>query len=114
MKILSIIAVSISLILSACNKENNLLEDGEMLFLNHKGASMPVLVRGNFDADVILMMVHGGAGGSSAPHIEDFQGMLEPEYMVAYWDQRQAGSSQGIYKKEDVTIDLMAEDMQDT
>jgi len=73
---------------------------------------MPVLVRGNFDSDVILLMVHGGVGGSSGPHIEDFSGMLEEKYMVAFWDQRHAGSSQGNFDKEDFTIDLMAEDMQ--
>ena len=100
------------LLLTACNDENELLKKGEMLFLKHKGASMPLLVRGNFNSDVILLMVHGGAGGSSGSHIEDFNEMIEPEYMVAYWDQRHAGSSQGNFDKEDLTIDLMAEDMQ--
>ena len=112
MKKISIIIAICSLVFTACNKENNLLEDGDMLFLNHKGASMPILVRGNFSSDIILLMVHGGAGGSSAANIEDFQGMLEPEYMVAYWDQRHAGTAQGNFDKEDLTIDLMAEDMQ--
>ena len=38
--------------------------------------------------------------------------MVEQEYMVAYWDQRHAGSSQGNFDQDDLTIDLMAEDMQ--
>ena len=96
----------------SCDKSNNLLEDGEMLFLKHKGASMPVLMRGNFDSDVIVLFLHAGAGGSSASHIVDFAGMVENEYLVAYWDQRHAGSAQGNFPKEDLTIDLMAEDMQ--
>ncbi|MEL6562392.1 MAG: alpha/beta fold hydrolase [Bacteroidota bacterium] len=89
-----------------------LLTEGDMLFLKHKGASMPVLVRGNFDSDVIILFLHGGAGGTAASHIEDFKEMVEPEYIVAYWDQRHAGSSQGNFDKDDWTIDLMAEDMQ--
>lgn len=98
--------------MASCNKENNLLENGDMLFLRHKGASMPVLVRGNFDSEVIILFLHGGAGGTAADHIEDFAGLVEKEYMIAYWDQRHAGSSQGNFAKEDLTIDLMAEDMQ--
>lgn len=98
--------------LMACQQENNLLTEGEMLFLRHEGASMPLLVRGNAASNVILLMVHGGAGGSSASHIEDFMGRLEPDYMVAYWDQRHAGSSQGAFAKEELTLDRMAEDMQ--
>lgn len=112
MQKISFLIILGSLVLLSCNQENNLLSEGDMLFAQHKGASMPVLVRGNFDSDVILLMVHGGIGGSSAPHIEDFEGMLEPEYMVAYWDQRQGGSAQGNFDKEDFSIDLMAEDMQ--
>jgi pimeloyl-ACP methyl ester carboxylesterase len=91
---------------------NNLLEEGDLLFLRHEGASMPILVRGNFESDVIILFLHGGAGGTAATHIEDFAGMVEEEYMIAYWDQRHAGSSQGSFDKEDLTIDLMAEDMQ--
>jgi len=101
-----------TIILTSCNEENNLLEEGDMLFLRHKGASMPVLVRGDFNSDVIILFLHGGAGGTSASHIEDFAGMVEKEYMVAYWEQRHAGSSQGNFNKDDLTIDLMAEDMQ--
>jgi pimeloyl-ACP methyl ester carboxylesterase len=100
-----------SLLFTACRKENELTKSGEMLFLKHKGASMPVLVRGNFDSDVILLIVHGGAGGSSGDHIEDFKSFIEPKYMVAYWDQRHAGASQGNFDKDELAIDLMAEDM---
>ncbi|MEM6347405.1 MAG: alpha/beta hydrolase [Bacteroidota bacterium] len=98
--------------LFACEKENNLLKEGEMLFLKNKGASMPILVRGNFDSDVILLILHGGAGGTSANHIEDFSGLVEAEYLVAYWEQRHAGSAQGSFDKEDLSIEQMAEDMQ--
>lgn len=108
----SFLILLLAFAVSSCDKTNNLLEDGDMLFAQHKGASMPVLVRGNFESDVILLMVHGGIGGSSDAHIEDFEGMLEPDYLVAYWDQRHAGSSQGNFSQDEFTIDIMAEDMQ--
>ncbi|MEO0470273.1 MAG: alpha/beta hydrolase [Bacteroidota bacterium] len=112
MKLYQSIIMLLSLGLLSCQGENQLLKQGDMLFLRHKGASMPVLVRGNPQADAILLVIHGGAGGSASAHIEDFKNFVEPEHLVAYWDQRQAGNSQGKFAKEDLTIDLMAEDMQ--
>lgn len=112
-KIRQVLLCSLFLLaITSCEKENNLLEEGEMLFLKHKGASMPILTRGNFASDVIILFVHGGAGGTSATHIEDFAGMIEEKYLIAYWDQRHAGSAQGNFDKDELTIDLMAEDMQ--
>lgn len=102
----------IALLLTGCYRNAPLLTEGEMLFVQHKGASMPLLVRGNPNSSVVLLMVHGGAGGNAVSHIEDFMNIIEQEYRVAYWDQRHSGSSQGNFDAEDLTIDLMAEDMQ--
>ena len=110
-KLLSILAC-FPLFFLSCNSENDLLKEGEMIFLKHKGASMPLLMRGNFSSDVIILMVHGGVGGSSSAHIEDLSSFIEPEYLVAYWDQRHSGASQGKMDESDLTIDQMAEDMQ--
>jgi len=100
------------LFLTSCYRSAPLLTEGEMLYLQHKGASMPLLVRGNPNSSVIILMVHGGAGGTAVSHIEDFMNEIETQYRVAYWDQRHAGVSQGNFDKEELTIDLMAEDMQ--
>ncbi len=87
----------------------------EMLWLRHQNADMPIWVRGNFDSDVILLVVHGGAGGNSGVYVSDFKTTLEPDYMVAYWDQRHAGSSKGAFSKDDFSpdnaLDLMSLDM---
>ena len=95
-----------------CYRQAPLLTEGEMLYLQHKGANLPILVRGNPNASVVILMVHGGAGGNSISHVEDFMNSIEKEYRVAYWDQRHAGVSQGSFAKEELTLDLMAEDMQ--
>ena len=87
----------------------------EMLWLKHQGAEMPVLVRGDFRSDVILLIVHGGAGGNAGVYIQDFRPTLEPHYMVAYWDQRHAGNAAGAFSKEEFSpqnaLALMALDM---
>jgi len=87
----------------------------EMLFVSHQGADMPVWVRGNPDSDVIVLIVHGGAGGNSGVYVEDFDDEVEKRYRVAYWDQRHAGSSQGSLRRRDFSTDnalaLMALDM---
>ncbi|MEM1347264.1 MAG: alpha/beta fold hydrolase [Myxococcota bacterium] len=87
----------------------------EMLFLRHRGADMPVWVRGNPESDVVLLIVHGGAGASAGALVEDFDDEVEQRYKVAYWDQRHAGSSQGSARRRDFSVDnaleLMALDM---
>ena len=57
--ILFVLSTRFEPLCSSCSRETGLLTEGDMLFAQHKGASMPVLVRGNFDSDVILLMVHG-------------------------------------------------------
>ncbi|MEC9396680.1 MAG: alpha/beta fold hydrolase, partial [Myxococcota bacterium] len=89
--------------------------DQEVLFLRHKGADMNVWVRGNIDSKVIILVVHGGAGGNSAAYVPDYKDNLEHDYAIAYWDQRHGGSAQGSFSKKDFNHTnawaLMAEDM---
>ncbi|MEL6344168.1 MAG: alpha/beta fold hydrolase [Myxococcota bacterium] len=85
--------------------------EGETLWLVNEGARMPIIVRGNSDASVTLLTVHGGIGGDSTVFIEDFYWFVEPGYRVAYWDQRHAGGASGSFRRDDWTIDLMAEDL---
>ena len=99
--------------LISCQNDNN--SEQEILWLRHQGADMPVWVRGNFDSDVIVLVLHGGAGGHAGAYISDFVDTLETDYMVAYWDQRHAGSSGGAFAKEEFStenaLDIMTLDM---
>lgn len=64
------------------------------LRLRHKGADMPIWVRGNFASNKILLFLHGGPGDCAMCYryyLKD----IENEFAVAYWDQRLAGSSSG-------------------
>lgn len=85
---------------------------GDMLFVRHKDADMPVLVRGNTAARKILVFVHGGPGGTSVGRYmgKAFQ-TLEKSYGVAYWDQRMAGDSQGNAGRETLGLDQHVQDL---
>ena len=87
-------------LLAACGPE------GEVLFLERDGATMPIWIRGQVEEGVYVLWVHGGPGSSSLynPHYPFFRA-LEERYAVAYWDQRASGSSQGNIDPAEVTFD---------
>jgi pimeloyl-ACP methyl ester carboxylesterase len=82
-----------------------------MLFLRHKGADMPVWVKGNTTTKTILLVLHGGPGTGSFLYQELFSRKLEKNYLVAYWDQRAAGSSQGRINTQTLTREQYTEDL---
>lgn len=95
------------LVLSACGPD-----DGEMLFLRHRGADMPVWVRGAAASDALILVVHGGPGGSSftlynAPAFQS----LEGRFGVAYWEQRASGMAQGHADPSTLTVAQFREDL---
>ena len=50
-------------------------------------------VRGDHRDAPILLWLHGGPGGAERPLFRWFDGDLERDFVVAYWDQRGAGRS---------------------
>jgi predicted alpha/beta-fold hydrolase len=97
-------------LLSSCEKE--LLTEGDYFFLRSEGADMPVWVRGNKNAQVFILVLHGGPGS----YVSEYIGMpsfnsLEKEYTVVYWDQRASGDSQGNAKPESLTREQFVQDL---
>lgn len=58
--------------------------DGAKLFLTTRGADRSAPT---------LLWLHGGPGGAERPLLRYFNGDLENQFVVAYWDQRGAGRS---------------------
>jgi pimeloyl-ACP methyl ester carboxylesterase len=83
----------ISILLSACNDEGDMNVSSD-LRLRHKGADMPIWVRGNIASGKLILYLHGGPGDCAMCYRYYFK-ELEPNYAMAYWDQRIAGSSSG-------------------
>lgn len=111
MKSLTAIFFAISaLLLTSCNK-SEFLTEGDFFHLNHKGAQMPVWVKGNFQSDAIIITMHGGPGDSGMEqHIPLGFKYLEKDYLMVYWDQRYSGMTQGKYDKKTQTPDQFIED----
>lgn len=94
----------------ACTKNDHY--QGDHFFVKNKGATMPVLIKGNLDANVFILFLHGGPGGnaSQASFLPVFQ-ELETDYALAYWDQRGSGLSQGNPDKSTFTLEQFVEDL---
>lgn len=103
------------LVLSLCScseEEVNINDLNETIFVRHKNADMPAHIHGNGSEKVFLIILHGGPGGSGYVYrANTFITEIEKNNAVVYFDQRGSGNSQGNYSKEDVSIDLMAEDV---
>jgi pimeloyl-ACP methyl ester carboxylesterase len=99
-----------TLVLGACEK-SEFMSDGDFFHLSHKGANLPIWVKGNFNSEVMIITVHGGPGDSGMEHhIAPGFKFLEDDYLMVYWDQRYSGMAQGNYKKETQTPDQFIED----
>lgn len=97
--------------LFACEK-SEYLSEGNYYFIRHKGAAMPVWVKGNIASGVFLITVHGGPGSSGHEFaVTKSFADLEKDYAVVYWDQRFSGLSQGDPKKSSLSIDQFVEDV---
>ncbi|MEM6633443.1 MAG: alpha/beta hydrolase [Bacteroidota bacterium] len=86
----------------------------DLIWLEHAGAQMPVWVEGNTISNVMVIILHGGPGGNALIYNETSITMateLEERYGVAYWDQRISGNSRGSFDEKEVSVELMAEDL---
>ncbi len=97
-----------------CQKEEITIgtEVSETFYVENEGASMRVLVEGNTASKTILLFVHGGPGtGSFFYNTQYISDNIEDKYAVAYWDQRNAGASQGNSNGEHLNLLAMTEDL---
>jgi pimeloyl-ACP methyl ester carboxylesterase len=93
--------------LCACTKTEQPVSDD--LRLCHKGADMPIWVRGNLDSRKIVLYLHGGPGDCAMCY-RYYLKTLEQDFMVAYWDQRIAGAASGNAQPESLTYAQFGED----
>jgi len=75
----------------------------DSLNFKYKNETMNLLVEGNRKSKKILIILHGGPGGSSLQinNADNFSEIMEKNFLVAYWDQRGSGLSTG---KDDVSL----------
>jgi pimeloyl-ACP methyl ester carboxylesterase len=108
MKIRSIIVLGISILLSACS-DDTLTKVSRDLVLRHKGADMPIWIRGNLSSGKMILFLHGGPGDCAMCY-RYYLKPIEQDYAIAYWDQRVAGSSAGVVDVKTLTYQQFLED----
>ena len=111
-QILSLVLAA--LIFGSCQKETITIAThvSETFYLDNEGASMRILVEGNTASHTFLIIVHGGpGGGSQIYHTEYISRHIEDKYAVVYWDQRNAGASQGNNNGSKLNLPQMTNDL---
>ncbi len=102
------------LLISGCQKEKISFAEkvSDVFYVDNAGASMRVLVNGNTVTSAFILFIHGGPGVSSYFYDTDYIGrFLGDKYATVYWDQRNAGASQGNINGRNLNLDQMVEDL---
>lgn len=87
-------------------------KDGDWMYLDNKGAIMPIWVRGNTASKTFIVFLHGGPGNTGMTYAaSSAHEKLQNDYAFVYYDQRASGMSQGNPKAETFTIDQFVEDL---
>ena len=101
----------ISFFVASCKKDDYSSLSDEFRF-RHANADMPVYVYGNGSQKIFIIFIHGGPGDSGyANRAGKAAKELENRYAMVYWDQRGQGMSEGKFSSDDITIDIMADDL---
>lgn len=112
-KLKTVVALLVLLNIFSCSEEEiNLSNLNETIYVRHRQADMPAYVHGNASEKVFLVYLHGGPSGMGLEaRINTMITEVEENNAVVYFDQRGSGNAQGNYSEEDITIDVMAEDV---
>lgn len=104
----SLLFFSVVTALISCQKSDDPTAEST-LWLRHKGAEMPIWVRGNVASNKIILFLHGGPGDCAMCY-RYYLKSLESTAAVAYWDQRIAGASTGKVDPKTLTYPQFGED----
>jgi len=110
----TIIVVLMFFVLVSCQKEKITFGTNvaETFYLDNNGASMRLLVEGNTASKTFLVFVHGGPGTGSFFYNTDYiKQNIENKVAAVYWDQRNAGASQGNSNGDHLNLPQMTEDL---
>ncbi len=114
MKRFSILILLLVISLSSCQKEVITIGThvSETFYVQNNGASMRVLVEGNTSGKVFIVFVHGGPGTGSYFYDTDYiRNNIGNRYAMVYWDERNAGGSQGGSDGKDLSLAQMTDDL---
>lgn len=115
-KIFFYLSIVAAILLSSCSKEELFQDTSKHTFwLSHKGADLPIVVEGNTNSKVFVILLHGGPGDTAQgfnAFTQPFTDLLEEKYAMVYYDQRNAGLSRGNWDESLFTIEQHIEDLE--
>jgi pimeloyl-ACP methyl ester carboxylesterase len=100
--------------ITSCQKETITIGNNvsETFYLDNGGASMRILVEGNTSSGVFLVFVHGGPGAGGYIYDTDYiRKNIADHYAMVYWDERNAGGSQGSSDGKYLNLEQMTDDL---
>jgi len=103
----------VTLLFEACKKKDVVLSASanDVFWVTNNGADMPVWMKGNTASKVIILIVHGGPATGSY-NFDDYEtAKLREKYGVAFWDQRDAGTSAGNNNIKKLSLPQMVSDL---
>jgi pimeloyl-ACP methyl ester carboxylesterase len=115
LKVYGFVFICFAFACMGCKKQDVSLSTtaDDVFWLTNNGADMPVWVQGNTASKVIILIVHGGPGEGSYNYNDYETAKLKEKYGVAFWDQRNAGSSSGNNNIGNLTLANMVTDLKD-
>jgi pimeloyl-ACP methyl ester carboxylesterase len=109
-----IFIIGLILLLTGCQKEKITFSNSasEVFYVENAGASMRVLVQGNTNSKTFILIIHGGPGsGAFFYDTDDITKNIGDKYALVYWDQRNAGASQGTSNGGNLHLSQMVDDL---
>jgi pimeloyl-ACP methyl ester carboxylesterase len=106
--------LTIILLFTGCQKETITFSENvsEVFYVQNAGASMRVLVEGNTARNIFILVIHGGPGAGAYLYNTNYiSDHLENNCAMVYWDQRNAGASQGNSNDENLNLNQMVDDL---
>jgi pimeloyl-ACP methyl ester carboxylesterase len=97
-----------------CQKERITISENasEAFYVENAGASMRVSVQGNTSGKIFILVIHGGPGVSSYFYDTKYiKKNLGDKCAMVYWDQRNAGASQGTCNGTKLHLEQMVDDL---
>jgi pimeloyl-ACP methyl ester carboxylesterase len=109
-----VLFLCIIILSQGCQKEKISISENasDIFYVENADASMRVLVKGNTMSNTFILVIHGGPGVSSYFYDTKYISQnLGDKFAMVYWDQRNAGASQGTNNGDDLHLDQMVEDL---
>jgi len=88
------------------------IDTSESIIIN--GIKQYIKVKGQDDSKPILLLLHGGPGGSLMSKTDQITGKLQQHFVVVQWDQRETGETLKLNKSsQPLTLQLFYDDTHD-